>query len=58
MARTNSSFKLSKDTKRVLASIVDSVERATFKQAMIDAEHSYTTNRHRRFKDSTETTKE
>jgi len=55
MARTNSSFKLSKDTKRVLATIVDPVQRGIYRQAMIDAEHSYTVNRHRKF--SSEKTK-
>lgn len=48
MARTNSSFKLSKDTKRILSTIMDKTERNIYKTAMIDAEHSYIVNRHRR----------
>lgn len=48
MARTNSSFKLSKDAKRILATFTDPQHRSQYKKLMIDAEYSYTANRHRR----------
>lgn len=52
MAKTNSSFNLSKNVKRVLASIVDPDQRAIYRRAMIEAEHSYIVNRHRKFKET------
>lgn len=45
---TNSSFNLSKSTKRIMASIGDKEQRNIYKQAMINAEHSYIVNKHRR----------
>jgi hypothetical protein len=51
MAKTNSSFKLSKDTKRVLSTFTNRADRNIYKQAMIEAEHSYIVNRHRRSTD-------
>lgn len=58
MARTNSNFNLSKDTKRVLGTFLDKNERSIYKRAMVDAEHSYTVNRHRKIKDNTASEKE
>lgn len=42
MARTNSSFKLSKTTKRIMAAtkFLDSHDRGHFKRMMIQAEHA------------------
>ena len=48
---TNSSFNLSKDTKRMLASILDPKERNIYKKAMIDAESSFINSKHRKFVD-------
>lgn len=48
MAKTSSNFKLSKDTKRILATMTNSAEKNLYKQLMIDAENSYIVNRNRR----------
>jgi hypothetical protein len=48
MAKTSSNFKLSKDTKRILATRTNSAEKNLYKQLMIDAENSYIVNRNRR----------
>lgn len=47
---TGKHFKLSKDAKRVMATLPKG-QRGLFKQSMIDAEHSYVTNRTKRYKD-------
>lgn len=39
--KTNGTFKLSKSTKRVLATMTDSQSRGDYKRLMIDAEVSY-----------------
>jgi hypothetical protein len=48
MAKTNANFNLSKSVKLIMATMVDPNKRAIFKRAMIDAEHSYIVNRHRK----------
>lgn len=40
MARTGSSFKLSKTAKRALAIIHDSQKRSEWKRCLVDAEHA------------------
>lgn len=42
---TDKNFKLSKSTKRVLASIKDKVARKAYKDAMINAEDSFERNK-------------
>ena len=58
MARTNSNFNLSKPVRRVMGTILNRAERTAYKQAMIDAEHSYTVNRHRKPRETTSSVKE
>lgn len=36
--KTNSNFKLSKQTKRFMATMIDSIERNTYKRLMINAQ--------------------
>ena len=52
MAKTNSSFKLSKSTKRVMSTILDPVKRNTFKNYMVSAEWDYINKRHQRPRDN------
>ena len=54
MASTNAGFKLSKPVKRQLATLLDPSLRNVYKRAMINAEHSYTQNKHRRPRDNSE----
>jgi hypothetical protein len=51
MAKTNSSFNLSKPVKYKLAGILDKAERNIFKKMMIDAEATYTASKNRKFSD-------
>ena len=55
MAKTNASFNLSKPVRRVMGTILNREQRTVYKQAMIDAEHSYTVNRHRKPRETTAT---
>lgn len=58
MARTNSSFNLTKSTKRVMSTILNAERRASFKKLMIDAEHSYIVNKNRRPRDNSSSNRE
>lgn len=58
MAKTNSSFNLTKTTKRIMSTIVNAERRASFKKLMIDAEHSYIVNKNRRPRDNSSGTRE
>lgn len=58
MAKTNASFNLSKDAKRTMSTILDKGQRAIYRQAMIDAEHSYVVNRHRKPRENTSSARE
>ncbi len=58
MAKTNASFNLSKSTKRVMSTILNKEQRAIFRQSMIDAEHSYTVNKHRRPRENSSSNRE
>jgi hypothetical protein len=46
--KLDASFKLSKDTKRVLATFTDKEQRAQFKKIMLDAESTYERNKKRK----------
>ena len=51
MAKTNSSFNLSKTTKKLACGIKDPHARRTFLNLMIDAEATYTAGKNRKFSD-------
>ena len=51
MAKTNSSFNLSKTTKYKMANIVDPIARNIYKKMMIDAESAYANGKNRKFSD-------
>lgn len=51
MAKTNSSFNLSKSAKRIAGTFVNKEQRRNYLNAMIDAEHSYIAGKSRKFSD-------
>jgi hypothetical protein len=51
MAKSNSSFNLSKTVKYKMAGIIDPVARNFYKKMMIDAELSYAASKNRKFSD-------
>ena len=51
MAKTNSSFNLSKTTKYRMANILDPEARNIYKKMMIDAESSFAASKNRKFVD-------
>jgi len=51
MAKTNATFKFGKMNKIKLGNIQDPIERSIFKKCMIDAVHSYMSNKNRKFSD-------
>lgn len=51
MAKTNSSFNLSKTTKYKMSNILDPVARNIYKKMMIEAEASYVAGKNRKFSD-------
>lgn len=51
MAKTNSSFNLSKSTKRIAGTYVNKEQRRQYLNAMIDAENSFISAKSRKFSD-------